>query len=224
VQQTWRILHRVNGSYICGPCSTTHNKSSCTWSSRRWVRKSVQINRSKICHSVPLSSQCNFQRLAPRLVAIKLYIIDEGACLTVPFVFFSRADSDDLLTVINDQVSDSTLSINQSAKNVVHNQVASSSRVSSAQDDPDNCFNKLHLCWKTLCDHRDTDLYWFFDDDPASLHKNSGIITEWLLLLLVELDMSTPPGVKWTGHSLRRGDTSVTHTIGVSIVVIMVWG
>ena len=100
------------------------------------------------------------------------------ACLATQFAFFSRADSGVLLTAINTQVSNTTLSINQSAKNVARNQPAPSSRVSSAQDDPDNCFNKLQLRWKRLRNHRDTDLYWFFEDDPASLSKNSGIITE----------------------------------------------
>jgi hypothetical protein len=72
--------------------------------------------------------------------------------------------------------------------------------------------------------HRDTDLYWFFEEDPASLSKNSGIITECLLLFfLVELDIPTPPGVYWTGHSLSQGDVSASHTIGVSIEVIMAW-
>ena len=75
-----------------------------------------------------------------------------------------------------------------------------------------------------LRNHRDTDLYWFFQDDPTSLAKNSGIITEWLLLLLVELDIPTPPGVKWTGHSLSQGDASAAHAITVSIAVIMPWG
>ena len=145
------------------------------------------------------------------------------ACLAAQFDFFSRADSGVLLTAINTQVSNTTLSINQAAKNVARNQAAPSSRVSSAQDDPDNSFIKLQLRWKMLHKHRDTDLYWFFDDDPASLSKNSGIITEWLLLLLVELDIPTPPGVKWTGHSLRGG-ASVAHAIGVSIAVIMAWG
>jgi hypothetical protein len=81
------------------------------------------------------------------------------ACLVAQFVFFSRADSGVLLTVINDQLSDSTLSIIQAAKNIAHNQAAPSSRESSAQDDPDNCINKLQylgsrspaswLYWKT---------------------------------------------------------------------------
>ncbi len=146
------------------------------------------------------------------------------ACLAAQFVFFSRADSGVLLTVINAQVSDTTLSINQASKNVARNQAAPSSRVSSTLDDPDNCFINLQLRWKMLHDHRDTDLYWFFEDDPASLSKNSGIITELLLLLLVELDIPTPPGVKWTGHFLRRGGASATHDIGVSIAVIMAWG
>ena len=121
-------------------------------------------------------------------------------CLTPQFVFFIRVDSGVLLTVINAQESASTLSINQNAKNVARNQAAPSSRVSSTQDDPDNCFNKLQLHWKMLRDHRDTDLYWFFEDDPVSLSKNSDIITEWLLLLLVELNIPTPlSGVKWRG-------------------------
>jgi hypothetical protein len=54
------------------------------------------------------------------------------------FSFFSRADAGVLLTVINAQVSNTTLSINQAAKNVARNQAAPSSRVSSTQDDPDN--------------------------------------------------------------------------------------
>ncbi len=67
------------------------------------------------------------------------------ACLAAQFTFFSRADSGVLLTDINEQVSDSTFSINQADKNVAHNQAAPSSRVSSPQDDPDNCFNKVQL-------------------------------------------------------------------------------
>jgi hypothetical protein len=67
------------------------------------------------------------------------------ACLAAQFDFVSRADSGVLLTTINAQVSDTTLSINQSAKNIARNQAAPSSRVSSAQDDPDNCFIKLQL-------------------------------------------------------------------------------
>ena len=110
------------------------------------------------------------------------------ACLTAQFSFFNHADSEVLLTVINTQASSSTFSINQSTKNVARNQAAPSSRVLSAQDDPYNCFNKFQLRWKILCAHRDTNLYWSLEDDPASWFKNSGIITEWLLLLLVKLD------------------------------------
>ncbi len=76
------------------------------------------------------------------------------ACLEAQFDFFSRADSGVLLTAINAQVSNTTLSINQAAKNVARNQAAPSSRVSSAQDDPDNCFIKLQLRWKMLHKHR----------------------------------------------------------------------
>jgi hypothetical protein len=138
------------------------------------------------------------------------YLIRVCACLAMQFAFFSRADSGVLLTAIDAHLSDSTLSINQATKNITRNQTAPCLRVSSAIDDPDNCFNKFQLRWKTVRNHHDTDLYWFFQDDPTSLASNSDIITEWLLLLLVELDIPTPPGVKWTGHSLRRGGGSVT--------------
>ena len=43
------------------------------------------------------------------------------ACLAAQFSFFSRADSGVLLTVINEQVSDSTLSINQATTNITRN-------------------------------------------------------------------------------------------------------
>jgi hypothetical protein len=72
-------------------------------------------------------------------------------------------------------------------------------------------------------DHNDTDFYWSLEDDPESWFKSSGITTEWILLILVELDIPTPPGVKWTGHSLRRGGSSAAHAAGVSIAVIMAW-
>jgi hypothetical protein len=39
-----------------------------------------------------------------------------------------------------------------------------------------------------------------------------------------DCDIPTPPGVKWIGHSLRRGGASAAHAIGVSIAVIMAWG
>ncbi len=138
--------------------------------------------------------------------------------------FFKRADSEVLLTAINAQASASTFSVNQSAKNVARNQAAPSSRVSSSQDDPHTCFNKLQLRWQCWRAHRDTDLYWSLPEDPVSWFKNSGVITEWLLLLLIELDIPTSPGVKWTGHSLRWGGASVAHAIDVSIAVIMSWG
>jgi hypothetical protein len=51
------------------------------------------------------------------------------ACLPPQFALFSRADSGVLLTAINTQVSNTTLSINQAAKNVARNQAAPSSRV-----------------------------------------------------------------------------------------------
>ena len=69
----------------------------------------------------------------------------------------------------------------------------------------------------------ETDLYWSLEDGPESWFKSSGIITEWLLLLLVALDIPTHPGVKWTGHSLRRDGASAAHAVGVSIAVIMTW-
>ena len=75
-----------------------------------------------------------------------------------------------------------------------------------------------------LCAHRNTDLYWSLADGSPSCLKVSGIITECLLLLLVELNIPTTPGVKWTGHSLRRGGASAAHAIGASIAVIMAWG
>ena len=65
------------------------------------------------------------------------------ACLAAQFAFFSHADSGVLLTAINAQVSDTTLSFNQATKNVARNQAAPSSRLSTVIDDPENSFNKF---------------------------------------------------------------------------------
>ncbi len=81
-------------------------------------------------------------------------------------------------------------SINQSPTNVARNQAAPSSRVFQL-DDSGNCFNKLQMRWKTLCAFRDTVLYWSLADDSPSCFKDSGIFSEWLLLLLVELNQHT---------------------------------
>ena len=74
-----------------------------------------------------------------------------------------------------------------------------------------------------LCAHRNTDLYWCLADGSPSCLKVSGIITEWLLPLLVELNIPTLSGVK-SGHSLRPGDASSAHAFSASRVVIMAWG
>jgi hypothetical protein len=73
----------------------------------------------------------------------------------------------------------------------------------SAQDDSGNCVNKLPLRWKTRCAHRDTVFYWSLADDSPSCFKDSGFISEWHLLLLVELNIPMLTGVK-SGHSLRQ--------------------
>ena len=38
------------------------------------------------------------------------------------------------------------------------------------------------------------------------------------------LDLYTPPGVSYTGHSLCRGDTSAAHAINVITPRIIAWG
>ena len=62
------------------------------------------------------------------------------ACLATQFDFFRHTDSDVLLAAINVQVSASSLSINQSAKNVARNDsTLLQSIVSSRRSDPINC-------------------------------------------------------------------------------------
>jgi hypothetical protein len=46
----------------------------------------------------------------------------------------------------------------------------------------------------------------------------------WLTKLLQVLDIHPPPGVKWTGHSIRGGAASAALAIGVSLPAICRWG
>ncbi len=57
---------------------------------------------------------------------------------------------------------------------------------------PATASTTLQILWKMLRNHRDTDLYWFFEDDTVSSSKNSGIITEWVLIHLVDFNITTP--------------------------------
>jgi hypothetical protein len=52
------ILHLTRGVSTCGPCRNPRNKFSCTWSSRRWARRSAQTpllaGRAQLLQALPL--------------------------------------------------------------------------------------------------------------------------------------------------------------------------
>jgi hypothetical protein len=91
------------------------------------------------------------------------------ASLAAQFAFFSRADSGVLLTSINAQASVRLYSLHKSIRQKCRHAIKQHPLPEGAvspQDDPGNCFNKLQLRWKMLRGHSDTNLYWFFEDDP----------------------------------------------------------
>ena len=108
-------------------------------------------------------------------------------CLAVQFVFFSRADSGVLLTVIIAQVSDSTISIyhTQSSRTLFESVLISSRSRRLLQQVPAPMENATQP-------PRHRSLLVLSRGSCVIGHK-LGHITEWLLLLLVELDIPTPP-------------------------------
>ncbi len=73
----------------------------------------------------------------------------------------------------------------------------------------------------SLSPHYNKRPYWLFhDEQPATAQ----IITTWLREIMEVLDLHTPPGVSYTGHSLRRGGASAAHAINVSTPRIIAWG
>jgi len=144
------------------------------------------------------------------------------ACLTAQFAFFSRADSGINLLAEDVDIFNDTFSINVKAKNIERSQAAPLSRVTSATHDPQRLFQQLQFKWKRLrCHHINKRPYWLFhDEQPATAQ----IITTWLREIMEVLDLHTPPGVSYTGHSLRRGGASAAHAINVSTPRIIAWG
>ena len=144
------------------------------------------------------------------------------ACLTAQFAFFSRADSGINLLAEDVDIFNDTFSINVTAKNIERSQAAPLSRVTSATHDPQRLFQQLQFKWKRLrCHHINKRPYWLFhDEQPATAQ----IITTWLREIMEVLDLHTPPGVSYTGHSLRRGGASAAHAINVSTPRIIAWG
>ena len=144
------------------------------------------------------------------------------ACLTAQFAFFSRADSginllDEDVDIFND-----TFSINVKAKNIERSQAAPLSRVTSTTHDPQRLFQQLQEKWKRLRGHNiNKSPYWLFQDEPPATAQ---IITSWLRDIMTALELHTPPGVSYTGHSLRRGGASAAHAINVSTPRIIAWG
>ena len=103
-----------------------------------------------------------------------------------------------------------TFSINVKAKNIERSQAAPLSRVTSATHDPQRLFQQLQIKWKRLRGHNINQRpYWFFQDEQPATAQ---IITTWLREIMLALDLHTPPGVSYTGHSLRHGGASAAHS------------
>ena len=56
---------------------------------------------------------------------------------------------------------------------------------------------------------------------PGSATASLG---KWLDLLTTHMGVEPPPGVKWTGHSLRGGAATAALALGVSLPVLCRWG
>jgi hypothetical protein len=151
--------------------------------------------------------------------------VRECACLAAQFAFFSRADSGCLLLVKDVLVHGDTFSINASAKNIGRIQAAPLSRLTStaARHDPGRLFQRLQEKWKLIRQHTHQEaLYWLFDGE--ALPSSPTVISTWLSRIMKTLDIPIPPGVSYTGHSLRRGGASAAHAINVSLPMIVHWG
>ena len=150
--------------------------------------------------------------------------IRKCACLMVQFAFFARADCGWLL--LANQVllhHDTTFYVNVPAKNIERAQAAPLSRLSAVRFDPDNLFMHLQRKWQRIrCQDTASDFHWSFQqEEPA---PTSSIMSTWLREIMTRLDLIIPPGVSYTGHSLRRGGASAAHAIDVSLPRIMAWG
>jgi hypothetical protein len=145
------------------------------------------------------------------------------ACLTAQFAFFSRADSGWLLLEQQVLLHDDTFSVNVSDKNVERIHADPLSRHTNIQYDPDKLFMQLQRKWQRIRRSSSASaLYWLFKD--ADQAPTSSIITTWLRDIMAILGLPVPPGVQYSGHSLRRGGASAAHAIDVSLPRSMAWG
>ena len=135
-------VHDVDQPVLASPAG------SCGKSSR--VKVMRNLTRSRVAFPAEHKFTIVQFGLRPDVFKHHIRVCD---CLLAQFAFFNHTDSGVhvLLSTINAQVSTSTFSINQSSKNITRNQAAPSSRVSSPQDDPHNCFNKLQTLENFAC-------------------------------------------------------------------------
>ena len=62
--------------------------------------------------------------------------------------------------------------------------------------------------------------YWKLPSERASGAFVSTVIDKWLRCILLHLGIDPPPGELWTGHSLRKGAATGSHSIDVFLTKI----
>lgn len=154
-----------------------------------------------------------------------------AAAVTLAYLFFARADTAALAVDGRLRVDAHGLHFSEDAKNLPR-LAPTTLTVPWPASAEATLHSPHHLIWRYLqmreCAWAASSTapppgasIWQLPGEPKHPASAVGI---WLGDLLTELDVSPPPGVKYTGHSLRGGAASAALAIGVSLPAICRWG
>jgi hypothetical protein len=87
------------------------------------------------------------------------------------------------------------------------------------------CLHQLMLRWLKATMHlpRD-DVLWRLPDERLPRPWPASVISDWLADVLAVLDITPPPGVLWSMHSMRSGGATAALSIGADVLTIARWG
>lgn len=154
-------------------------------------------------------------------------ILRETAAIVTTFSFFARGDTGARAEAHRLVVDENGMHFNEDAKNLLRMEPETLSipwpedRVRSPHALLQRFRHSRELAW-ARAGRATPDALWHLPDDAAA--PKPSCINTWLTNLLTVLGVRAPPGVKWTGHSLRGGGATAALAIGVSLPAICRWG
>lgn len=152
-----------------------------------------------------------------------LDLVRKCTCLCLQFAFFARGDTGVQALRMDLALDAQGLHWRERTKTLGRWKLATLT-VPWPSDDR-ACLHQLLLRWlQATMNLPREDLLWRLPNERISRAWPASVISTWLDDVLTILDVSPPPGVLWSMHSMRSGGATAALSIGADVLTIARWG